>query len=60
VFRGSDAASSAIFAAMKSIETVAIIGLVLSAGWMALSWGLGKTEERKSKELQKAAALARA
>jgi hypothetical protein len=39
---------------------VAIIGLVLSAGWMALSWGLGKTEERKSKELQKAAALARA
>jgi AAA family ATP:ADP antiporter len=59
VFRGSDAASSAIFAAMKSIEVVAVIGLVLSAGWVALSWGLGKTEERKAKEMQKEA-MARA
>jgi AAA family ATP:ADP antiporter len=59
VFRGSDAASSAIFAAMKSIEVVAVIGLALSAGWMALSWGLGKTEERRAKEMEKVA-LARA
>jgi ATP:ADP antiporter, AAA family len=55
VFRGSDAASSQVFAGIKSIETVAAIGLVLSAGWVALSWGLGKTEERKAKELQRAA-----
>jgi AAA family ATP:ADP antiporter len=55
VFRGSDAASSQVFAGIKSIETVAAIGLVLSVGWVALSWGLGKTEERKAKELQNAA-----
>jgi AAA family ATP:ADP antiporter len=58
VFRGSDAASAMIQSAFKSIEVVAITGLVLSVGWVALSFGLGKTEERKSKELQKAAALA--
>jgi AAA family ATP:ADP antiporter len=55
VFRASDAASSGIFAAMKNIEAVAAIGLALSLGWIALSWGLGKTEERKAKELQNAA-----
>jgi AAA family ATP:ADP antiporter len=55
VFRGSDAASSQVFAGIKSIETVAAIGLVLSVGWVALSWGLGKTEERKAKELERAA-----
>jgi AAA family ATP:ADP antiporter len=59
VFRASDAASSGIFAGLKSlgqsIEAVAAIGLVLSLGWVALSWGLGKTEERKAKALEKAA-----
>ena len=57
VFRGSDAASSAIFAAMSaSIPVIAGIGAALSVGWVALSWALGKTEERKAKEMQKAAA----
>jgi AAA family ATP:ADP antiporter len=60
VFRGSDAASSQIFTGFKSIEAVAVIGLALSAAWVALSFGLGKTEERKAKELQKEAAAARA
>jgi AAA family ATP:ADP antiporter len=53
VFRGSDAASAMIQSSFKSIEAVAITGLVLSVGWVALSWGLGKTEERKAKEMQK-------
>ena len=57
VFRGSDAASSAIFAAMSaSIPVIAGIDAALSVGWVALSWALGKTEERKAKEMQKAAA----
>ncbi|HWC64021.1 MAG TPA: hypothetical protein VG501_10395, partial [Rhizomicrobium sp.] len=59
VFRGSDAASAMIQSAFKSIELVAVTGLVLSIGWVALSWGLGKTEERQAKALQRAAALAR-
>lgn len=63
VFRASDAASSAIFAGLKSlgqsIEGVAAIGIALSVGWVALSWGLGKTEEKKARDLQKAA-MARA
>jgi AAA family ATP:ADP antiporter len=56
VFRGSDAASSGIFAGLKalgqSIEAVAAIGLVLSLGWVALSLGLGRTEERKARQMQ--------
>jgi AAA family ATP:ADP antiporter len=58
VFRGSDAASSQVFTGIKSIGAVAGIGLALSVVWVALSWGLGKTEERKAKELQRAALAA--
>jgi AAA family ATP:ADP antiporter len=60
VFRGSDAVSAMIQSSFKSIELAAITGLALSVGWVALSFGLGKTEERKAKEMQKEAALARA
>jgi AAA family ATP:ADP antiporter len=57
VFRGSDAASGGIFAALKSLgpEAVAAIGLVLSVGWVALSFGLGRSEERRAAEMQKLA-----
>ena len=55
VFRGSDAASSQVFTGIKSIGAVAGIGLALSVIWVALSWGLGKTEERKARELERAA-----
>jgi AAA family ATP:ADP antiporter len=59
VFRGSDAASGGIFAGLKalgqSIEAVAAIGLVLSLGWVALSLGLGRSEERRAKQMQEAA-----
>jgi AAA family ATP:ADP antiporter len=64
VFRGSDAASSGIFAALKalgqSIETVAAIGLVLSLSWVALSFGLGRSEERRARAMQKRADAHRA
>jgi ATP:ADP antiporter, AAA family len=59
VFRASDAASSGIFAGLKalgqSIEAVAAIGLVLSLGWVALSCGLGRSEERRARAMQKLA-----
>ena len=59
VFRGSDAASSGIFAGLKalgqSIEAVAALGLVLSLGWVALSLGLGRSEERRARAMQKLA-----
>jgi ATP:ADP antiporter, AAA family len=59
VFRASDAASSGVFAGLKalgqSIEAVAAIGLVLSLGWVALSLGLGRSEERRAREMQRLA-----
>jgi AAA family ATP:ADP antiporter len=59
VFRASDAASSGIFAGLKSlgqsIEAVAATGLVLSLGWVALSCGLGRSEERRARHMQKLA-----
>ena len=58
VFRGSDAASSQVFTGIKSIGAVAGIGLALSVVWVALSWGLGRTEERKARELERAALAA--
>ena len=59
VFRGSDAASSGIFAVLKSlgqsIEAVAGIGFVISIFWVALSLGLGRSEERRAKLMHKPA-----
>ena len=59
VFRGSDAASSGIFAGLKSlgqsIEAVAAIGLVISIFWIALSLGLGRSEERRARQMHKPA-----
>jgi AAA family ATP:ADP antiporter len=59
VFRGSDAASSGIFAALKSlgqsIEAVAAIGFAISIFWVALSLGLGRSEERRAKQMHKPA-----
>ena len=55
VFRASDATSSGIFALLKSlgqsIEAVAVIGFVLSLGWVALSWRLGKIEEEVGRQI---------
>ena len=59
VFRASDAASSGIFAGLRllghSIEAVAAMGMVMSVGWVALSLGLGRSEERRAKKMSNAA-----
>jgi AAA family ATP:ADP antiporter len=55
VFRGADMANGwlhSLLASLMSLPALAALSAVIAAGWAALSFGLGKAQERKAREPQ--------
>ena len=52
-FRGSDALNAVVYdlcAKLLALPGLAIVGAVAAAGWVALSLGLGKAQEKRARE----------
>jgi len=62
VFRGADALNATLFKGLQSILSlpgIAVVGAAIAGGWFALSLALGRTQEKKAKQIAAEAAAAR-
>jgi AAA family ATP:ADP antiporter len=53
VFRGADALNAQIFnglAALMKVPAIAAVGVGIAVGWVALSLGLGRTQDKRARE----------
>jgi AAA family ATP:ADP antiporter len=61
VFRGADALNATLFKALQSVLSlpgIAVVGAAVAGGWFVLSLALGRTQEKKAKQLAAQAAAA--